>query len=61
MSRSAGEGRAAAFVPIKRLWVNPDCGLKTRTWPEVEAALSNMVTVARTVPEQVGRRTQVQR
>ncbi|WP_420093538.1 hypothetical protein [Cupriavidus metallidurans] len=47
-------------MPIKRLWVNPDCGLKTRTRPEVEAALSNMVTAARTVPEQVGRRTQVQ-
>jgi 5-methyltetrahydropteroyltriglutamate--homocysteine methyltransferase len=26
-----------------QLWVNPDCGLKTRGWPEVEAALRNMV------------------
>ncbi|MDF5752881.1 5-methyltetrahydropteroyltriglutamate--homocysteine S-methyltransferase [Spongiactinospora sp. TRM90649] len=28
-----------------RLWVNPDCGLKTRTYPQVEAALANIVTV----------------
>ncbi|PJF46009.1 MAG: hypothetical protein CUN48_15985, partial [Candidatus Thermofonsia Clade 3 bacterium] len=31
----------------ERLWVNPDCGLKTRAWPEVEAALGNMVAAAR--------------
>ncbi len=30
-----------------RLWVNPDCGLKTRTWDQVEPALANMVTAAR--------------
>ncbi len=35
--------RAAKVVPIDRLWVNPDCGLKTRGWSEVEAALRNMV------------------
>ncbi|WP_438874066.1 hypothetical protein, partial [Vibrio cholerae] len=29
------------------LWVNPDCGLKTRNWPEVEAALTNMVNAAK--------------
>jgi 5-methyltetrahydropteroyltriglutamate--homocysteine methyltransferase len=29
-----------------RLWVNPDCGLKTRGWPEVEASLSEMVAAA---------------
>ncbi len=29
------------------LWVNPDCGLKTRGWPEVHAALQNMVTAAK--------------
>jgi 5-methyltetrahydropteroyltriglutamate--homocysteine methyltransferase len=29
-----------------RLWVNPDCGLKTRGWPEAEAALANMVEAA---------------
>ena len=30
-----------------RLWVNPDCGLKTRGWPDVKAALSIMVEAAR--------------
>lgn len=39
--------KAAAFIPIERLWINPDCGLKTRGWPEVEAALTNMVEAAR--------------
>ena len=39
--------RAARVIPIDRLWVNPDCGLKTRGWPEVEAALTNMVDAAR--------------
>ena len=39
--------RAAKKIPHDRLWVNPDCGLKTREWPEVEAALINMVTAAR--------------
>jgi len=35
--------KAAVFIPPERLWINPDCGLKTRTWSEVEVALSNMV------------------
>jgi 5-methyltetrahydropteroyltriglutamate--homocysteine methyltransferase len=39
--------KAAAVVPAQRLWVNPDCGLKTRGWPETEAALRNMVAAAR--------------
>jgi 5-methyltetrahydropteroyltriglutamate--homocysteine methyltransferase len=34
-------------VPPENLWVNPDCGLKTRAWPETEAALANMVAAAR--------------
>lgn len=38
--------KAAAVIPQERLWINPDCGLKTRGWPEVEAALQNMVAVA---------------
>ncbi|TCO81541.1 methionine synthase (B12-independent) [Plasticicumulans lactativorans] len=41
--------RAAAAIPPERLWVNPDCGLKTRGWPEVEAALANLVAAARAV------------
>ncbi len=38
--------KASAVIPAQRLWINPDCGLKTRGWPEVEAALKNMVEVA---------------
>jgi 5-methyltetrahydropteroyltriglutamate--homocysteine methyltransferase len=39
--------KALAVIPAQRLWINPDCGLKTRGWPEVEAALQNMVAVAK--------------
>ncbi|MFK7701110.1 5-methyltetrahydropteroyltriglutamate--homocysteine S-methyltransferase [Pseudomonas caspiana] len=39
--------KAVQHVPAERLWVNPDCGLKTRAWPETEAALVNMVAAAR--------------
>lgn len=39
--------RAARKIPIERLWVNPDCGLKTRRWPETEAALTRMVETAK--------------
>ncbi len=35
--------RALAVIPAERLWVNPDCGLKTRRWEEVEPALRHMV------------------
>ena len=41
--------RAMEVLPVERLWVNPDCGLKTRQWPEVEAALAAMVAAARSV------------
>ncbi len=36
-------------VPAERLWINPDCGLKTRGWPEVHAALRNMVEAAKSL------------
>ncbi|MCY1284760.1 5-methyltetrahydropteroyltriglutamate--homocysteine methyltransferase [compost metagenome] len=39
--------KAARRIPAERLWVNPDCGLKTRGWAETEAALVNMVAAAR--------------
>lgn len=39
--------RAARELPVERLWVNPDCGLKTRGWPETEAALARMVEAAK--------------
>ncbi|MGZ5151167.1 MAG: hypothetical protein ACXWI6_14095, partial [Burkholderiales bacterium] len=41
-------------IPIDRLWVNPDCGLKTRGWPETERALRNMVTAARQLRAELG-------
>lgn len=37
---------ASARLPGETLWVNPDCGLKTRKWPEVQAAIANMVAAA---------------
>ncbi len=40
-------------LPAERLWVNPDCGLKTRGWGEVEPALRNLVDAARAVREEV--------
>ncbi|MFL9924988.1 5-methyltetrahydropteroyltriglutamate--homocysteine S-methyltransferase [Herbaspirillum lusitanum] len=39
--------KARGVIPDQRLWVNPDCGLKTRNWPETYAALANMVAAAR--------------
>ncbi|OLZ68846.1 5-methyltetrahydropteroyltriglutamate--homocysteine S-methyltransferase [Streptomyces sp. IMTB 2501] len=36
-------------IPAERLWVNPDCGLKTRGWPETCASLENLVAAARAV------------
>jgi len=41
--------KAAERIPAERLWVNPDCGLKTRQWSEVIPALTNMVSAARTL------------
>jgi len=40
-------GKAEAVLPRKNLWVNPDCGLKTRQWKEVTPSLTNMVESAR--------------
>lgn len=39
--------KALQVIPAERLWVNPDCGLKTRGWPETEAALQAMVNVTK--------------
>ncbi len=41
--------KAAEVIPARQLWVNPDCGLKTRAWPETEAALRRMVEAAMTL------------
>ncbi|MFI0775368.1 5-methyltetrahydropteroyltriglutamate--homocysteine S-methyltransferase [Streptomyces sp. NPDC021212] len=40
---------ALAAIPAERLWANPDCGLKTRAWPEVRASLDHLVAAAREV------------
>ncbi len=39
--------KALEKIPAERLWINPDCGLKTRNWAEVEPALANMVEAAK--------------
>ncbi len=39
--------KANQRIPAERLWVNPDCGLKTRNWAETEAALVNLVEAAK--------------
>lgn len=44
--------KAARVIPVERLWVNPDCGLKTRGWPETQAALAAMVEAARQLREE---------
>ncbi|WP_329348853.1 5-methyltetrahydropteroyltriglutamate--homocysteine S-methyltransferase [Streptomyces sp. NBC_01261] len=58
--RVPGTAEAAALlrkgleaIPAERLWVNPDCGLKTRGWPETRASLENLVAAARTVREEL--------
>ena len=40
---------AAESVPLRRLWVNPDCGLKTRGYAETEESLANLVEATRRV------------
>lgn len=44
---------AAKVIPPDRLWVNPDCGLKTRRWEEVIPALKNLVHATRTVRNEI--------
>ena len=40
-------GLALERIPAERLWVNPDCGLKTRDWQQVGPALTSMVEAAK--------------
>ena len=39
-------GKAAERLRAGQIWVNPDCGLKTRRWEEIKPALQNMVAAA---------------
>ncbi len=43
--------KAAELLPVGNIWVNPDCGLKTRKWPETQTALVNMVQAAKEARE----------
>ncbi|WDF54304.1 5-methyltetrahydropteroyltriglutamate--homocysteine S-methyltransferase [Mucilaginibacter sp. KACC 22063] len=45
--------KAAILLPARNIWVNPDCGLKTRKWPETKAALINMVSAAKQAREKI--------
>jgi len=45
--------KAAQRIPRERLWINPDCGLKTRQWPEVKQALSRMIESAHQLRNEV--------
>lgn len=46
--------KAAERIPAERLWINPDCGLKTRQWHEVIPALTNMVAAAKSLRTTLG-------
>ena len=46
--------KAAKVLDVKQIWVNPDCGLKTRGWPEVKEALKNMVASAQEMRKNTG-------
>jgi 5-methyltetrahydropteroyltriglutamate--homocysteine methyltransferase len=43
--------KAVVVIPRENIWVNPDCGLKTRTWKETEGAINEMVKAARAIRE----------
>jgi 5-methyltetrahydropteroyltriglutamate--homocysteine methyltransferase len=45
--------KAKAVIPAEQLWVNPDCGLKTRHWAETKAALIEMVAAAQELRQPV--------
>ncbi|URJ29793.1 5-methyltetrahydropteroyltriglutamate--homocysteine S-methyltransferase [Blochmannia endosymbiont of Camponotus sp.] len=40
------------YIPKNRLWINPDCGLKTRSWPETKQSLNNMVSAVKVLRKQ---------
>ena len=42
-------------LPLEKIWVNPDCGLKTRKWPETTPSLENMVKATKIVREKLGK------
>lgn len=50
--RSVIDG-ALKTIPAERLWVNPDCGLKTRNWAETKAALTELVKMAKEIRKEL--------
>ncbi len=46
--------KAVKNIPVERLWVNPDCGLKTRGWKETEPALRHMVEAVKVLRKELG-------
>ncbi len=52
--------KAARLITPENLWINPDCGLKTRNWEETKAALSNMVEAAKRIRTQVASKIPMQ-
>jgi 5-methyltetrahydropteroyltriglutamate--homocysteine methyltransferase len=48
--------QACAVLAPEQIWVNPDCGLKTRRWAEVEPSLANMVAAAKQLRQEVAKR-----
>jgi 5-methyltetrahydropteroyltriglutamate--homocysteine methyltransferase len=47
--------KALAVIPARNLWVNPDCGLKTRKWAETELSLKNMIEATKKLRESVAK------
>lgn len=45
--------KASVLLPARNIWVNPDCGLKTRKWPETKQALDNMVKAAEMMRQKI--------
>ena len=45
--------KATKMIPKENLWINPDCGLKTRGWKETEDALKNMVSASLELREEI--------
>jgi 5-methyltetrahydropteroyltriglutamate--homocysteine methyltransferase len=46
---------ALEVIPAEQLWINPDCGLKTRQWAEVEPALQNMLSAVMIARKDLGK------
>jgi 5-methyltetrahydropteroyltriglutamate--homocysteine methyltransferase len=44
--------KTLTYIPKEHIWVNPDCGLKTRDWPETKASLQNMIEATRILRKQ---------